>query len=470
MSRLLRTDPAVFILAFVTAWLGSGLSSGDDTYIYMTYARDLLDTGRYAYNGTASSGATSPGWLLLGSLATLLFGAGVWVWKTLSALLFALAFVFLARLLRPSSLWFWCLLLNPLTLRWAATGMENSLSLLYLSGLILAWRSTSQAHQRVFLLTPLAVLIRPELVLLSGLLLLGHWRDWYRQGSAWCGLVLGVICALAVLAILQAPLLPQTAQAKRILLAQADPLYATMALLRIVLVSGLPLLLLSAWLMLRRESRALCLWRLWWPCALHLLLLSAYLAQADFLVSTRYETTLSFPALLASALVLEQQSGQWRRIARPAAGLVMTISLGLLVYFMPIKTVQEERTLRSFAGQAGQLVRQQGGGAVALSEVGAFAYFSRLPVIDIFGLTSSHAQAFHRRHHLAPAQALERFLRESGAAYYVETFGGPDPLQGRELRLQPLLEARVVRNNMSTGKPEANIWRLYKISDQGGRS
>lgn len=470
MSRLRRGDPAVFVLAFAAAWLGSGLSSGDDTYIYMTYARDLTETGRYAYNGTASSGATSLAWLLLGSVATLLFGASVWVWKLLSAACFALAFVFLARLLRPSSLWFWCLLLNPLTLRWSATGMENALSLLYLSGLILAWRSVAPARMAALLLAPLAVLIRPELTLLSGLLLLGHWRYWHRQRMAWLALALGTACVLAVLAILHAPLLPQTAQAKRILLAQADPLYATLAILRILLVSGLPLILLAVVLMLLREPRAAGLRRIWLPCALHLMVLGVYLAQADFLVSTRYETTLCFPALLASALVLEQQSGRWQRFARLAAGACLMISLALLVYFMPVKTVQEERALRAFGERAGQLVASQGGGAVALSEVGAFAYFSRLPVIDLFGLTSAHAQDFHRRHHLAPSRALELFLRESGAAYYVETFGGPLPLQGRALSFEPLLETRVVRNNMSTGRPVEDIWRLYKISDRGDRS
>lgn len=465
--------PLAFALALAVSLLGSGWSTGDDTYIYMNYARSLFDGRGYTYNGTASTGVTSLAWLLLAGGLSKLLGLLVSGWKLAGALVFACAFTVMLRIRRLPALLAAVLLLNPLTLRWSSSGMENSLTLLFVTVLFACYFSEHEAKRaRTALLAPLSIFVRPELALLSAavlVLLLVESQDrrrtlrrLLRPGLA--GLALFAAVALAF----RFQVIPQTAAAKGIFLAVPDRWYAVTAIARILLVSG-GLVVLSACLEPRTPDRAV---PLLWASALCTAVLCGYLIHKNILVSTRYETSIAFPSLLAACLVLAGAPRLPRR-ARAAAGAQIAISLGLFLFFLPVKMTDEGPAIGDFAVRARQIVMGAEGGpkTVALSEVGAFAYYSGLPIADTVGLVSGQAMDFYRATGSRPCDdldTLEAFLSRFSIHYYVETFGGDKPIAGKRLRFTPLLETFVVRNNMTQFKPNRDHWRLYRV-DAAGR-
>jgi len=457
-----------FVLTVAVSVLGSGWSTGDDTYIYLNYAKSLFGGEGYTYNGALSTGVTSPAWLILAGGLCKLLGLTVIGWKIVGALVFACAFVVVLGIRRLPWPLVAVLLLNPLTLRWSSSGMENSLTMLYVAVLFACYLSRSEALRGcVALLAPLSAFVRPELALLSiavVLLVLTEGKDWranmrslLRPGLA--GLILFTAVAFAV----DFHIVPQTAEAKGIFLAMPNKWYGATAICKILLVSG-ALLILCACFERKVPDRAV---RLFWASALCTTLLSGYLAYKNILVSTRYETSISFPLLLAACLILAGRP-KLSPLIRAAAYAQLVISIALFFFFLPVKTTDEGIAIGDFARHAREIVVQAEGSpkTVALSEVGAFGYYSGLPIADTVGLVSGQAMEFYRATGSRPADdlvSLEAFLTRFSIHYYVETFGNDKPIEGRNLRFTPLLETLVVRNNMTQFSPNKDRWRLYRV-------
>ncbi|WP_019449803.1 hypothetical protein [Cupriavidus sp. BIS7] len=466
-TRLAWIVPA-FVLAVAVSLAGSGWSTGDDTYIYMNYAKSLLSGDGYSYNGTLSTGVTSPAWLLLAGGLCKLLGLTVIGWKIIGALVFACAFVVILRIRRIPGLLVAVLLLNPLTLRWSSSGMENPLTMLFVALLFACYLSRTETIRNcVALLAPLSIFVRPELALLSiavVLLVLAEGKDWranmrglLRPGLA--GLVLFTAVAFAV----DFHIIPQTAEAKGIFLAMPNKWYSAIAISKILFVSG-ALLMLCAYVERKVPDRAV---RLFWASAVCTMALSGYLAYKNILVSTRYETSIGFPLLLAACLVLAGRS-RLSPLVRAAAYAQLAISIALFCFFLPVKATDEGVAIGDFAQRAREIVVHAEGGpkTVALSEVGAFGYYSALPIADTVGLVSGQAMEFYRATGTRPGDnlaSLEAFLTRFSIHYYVETFGDDKPIEGRNLRFTPLLETLVVRNNMTQFTPNKDHWRLYRV-------
>src|SRR6185295_11499953 len=105
-----------------------GPSHGDDVFIYMRYAANLLQDGTIQYNlGEKSDGITSGAYFLIMSGIALLFGNVLVVWKMASACFYAAAIgIFFwatsknQKRLEVSALLASTLALEPHLLRWSA--------------------------------------------------------------------------------------------------------------------------------------------------------------------------------------------------------------------------------------------------------------------------------------------------------------------------------------------------------------
>lgn len=451
---------AVIFFAFVAlSILGSGYSSADDVYIYMTYAKSIfLDGHGYSYNGVSSAGATSFLWLQVAGLFQHVVGGGVCAWKFLGAIFYGLSAVVLSAAFGFSALMLLAVMMDPMTLRWSSTGMENSLTLFFVVLLFSACGSDSKHRKWLFFMLPISLVVRPEIFMLNMMLCLFSVIQERHRLTVFLG-YLALASALFLLArgFVDFPLLPQTARAKSIFLKQDDHFYASLTLLKIF---GLSAILFSAAVLsgikaLSAERRAL-----WIICLIYAFAVSAYLAISNSLVSTRYETSIFFPLILASALCISELRN--RRLACLTVLLQLVVSASLFAYFSPTKFSDEGDAIRRFALESRDLVTGPDR-RVVMSEVGAFGYYSGLQIVDLVGLVSPEAMAFYEKTHLFPGKVLEDFLIFCDAKYYVESFGAEVPIRGEKLIFTELLRSQVVRNNMARGGLKLDIWRLYRI-------
>jgi hypothetical protein len=152
----------------------------DDGWIHQTYARNLAQTGQFAYvPGRPSAGSTSPLWtLLLAAGYVLRVPSTLWAYILGGAawLLSAWASAALARRLFPErravAMWVGLACLLEWHMAWAAfSGMETML-FVFLSMLLIE-RYAAKAHPFLLgLIGGMLLLARPEGVVLIGLLLL----------------------------------------------------------------------------------------------------------------------------------------------------------------------------------------------------------------------------------------------------------------------------------------------------------
>lgn len=166
----------------------------DDAWIHQTYARNLVQSGEWAFvPGYASAGSTSPLWTLLLALGVALRVPHlVWTYALGYALLLGNAIVAaeLSRRLITSRPLIWIITALAVVLEWhlvwaAVSGMET-LALAFLASLVL-WRLQDQRPNAALtgLLIGLAVTVRPDgLSLLPiAVLVLGVWPPGWESGG-----------------------------------------------------------------------------------------------------------------------------------------------------------------------------------------------------------------------------------------------------------------------------------------------
>jgi hypothetical protein len=181
------------IISALTFGLGFPL---DDSWIHLTYARNLAEHGQWAFQlGTPSAGSTSPLWTAILSIGFLInLAPYVWTylmgWAVLTLL--AVCAEQIARKLVPiynSRIpWAGLFFIFAWHLTWSAvSGMETLLHALIILAVLGALISGSRRYLTLGLLTGLSVWVRPDGLTLLGPILfvaLLSEKTWHLRGEA----------------------------------------------------------------------------------------------------------------------------------------------------------------------------------------------------------------------------------------------------------------------------------------------
>lgn len=443
--------------------LYGGHSAGDDTYIYMRYVGNALAGHGFTFNpGEASFGVTSPLWTFVMVPAARLFGNSVWTWKVTSAVLLGAAgaclFGMLARFkigTRTAVLLSLMAMAEPHTFRWASSGMENSLAVLLLvltASLMHAASEQVKDGPSIALGVVLGLLpfARPELIVVT--LILGAYLLITYNPPALAALwITGLGMAIATLSAFGG-LLPQTAAAKAIFLHQTNRFYGIEQGLVITVTGCLGCLILLA-LPFATFSEM----QLFTSAAVATVLVSLdYLAVRNQLVSTRYATCLSFPIVLAAVIKAAEMIGAGKRKVILALALQAAMSIGVLWYVFPATRTDEGAQIKVVADAL-----KGSGKRVALTEVGAFAFYSDCYVVDLVGLTDKRTLAWGKQHGKPQNTTdLESLLIARNADAYISVVG---ETYGSGLDFLPLGSYPVRRANYSRSAVVPEVWRVYAL-------
>src|SRR5215207_3538753 len=188
------------ILSVLTFGLGFPL---DDSWIHLTYARNLAEHGEWAFRlGERSAGSTAPLWTALLSIGFMIgLSPYVWTyfvgWAVLTLL--AVCAENFARKLVPSYKshvpWAGLFFVFAWHLTWSAvSGMETLLHGLIILAVLGALMSSSRRYLALGVLTGLSVWVRPDGLTLLGPILfyvLLSVNSWHLRGKAIWKMVLG---------------------------------------------------------------------------------------------------------------------------------------------------------------------------------------------------------------------------------------------------------------------------------------
>jgi arabinofuranosyltransferase len=458
-------------LLCVASVLFVGPSHADDTFIYMRYIDNLLKGNGLTFNpGEPSHGLTSMAWPLVMVGPAVVLGNTIAVWKAVSwACYFMLSFAVLVLALRQKDHGPWTALIavavltEPHFFRWSGSGMDNALVGLMVLALLAAWRSILEGRGHAAwtgALLAISPFVRPELAVLAALVAIewavqarrrGEWTVWVRTMIG-AGLV--AVLAASVAAWATGFWLPQTAKAKALTYFSDTEGYAFRQAAGIVLSGCAAFLVVAAWL--ARMPRARPLVR---PVLVFMLVLWGYYAWQNHLVSSRYSSLLNLPIMFAVLLSLEFAVVSTRTVAI-AAGVQILVAVTVLTYTFAGTRTNEGQAIAQFAERVRRVTSADA--RIALSEVGAFGFYSDRYTIDLVGLTDPETvEWLSRNGRVRTPEQLERLLVARRATHYVDAFAGPVLMTGRSLTFTPLTEAPVMRNNSTTW--DAGLWRLYKI-------
>ncbi len=429
MKRLLA---GVVVLALVLLLPFLGYLT-DDSYIHFQFAKNLLRGDGFAFNaGDPTYGATSPLWVLLLAAAgivvpgasgtpdtTATMPALAWIAKGWGALFTALSVIWLARLARRLG-WeprlavaaAFLAAVHPWATRWAISGMETPLALFAavaaLDALAAALIEGAPAW-RAGAWIAVAALTRPECLLLAllgaiALAIGGESRLRARSVALLgAGFVVPYGAWLAFAWTQFHRLMPNTSAAKAG--AWLDLERGAVAVrdgIRIVLASEATPVLLAVLVLafggverlrgMERGRRAFWILVALWP-----VLLLLFYAATGVQVVSRY-------LIPATPAVLLLGVASWRVVAaqrsvRPnvaAAGLVVFLAIhaaegGAITFRVSAPSAREHAVgLRESLGEIGRWAAHETppGTLFAVSDIGAFAFYSDRPVLDLFGLVT----------------------------------------------------------------------------------
>ena len=171
----------------------------DDAWIHQTYARNLVESGKWTYTeDTVSGGSTSPLWTILLSIGYVIRNGILWTF-ILSVIIFLLVVYFSIRIIIGMSpqINSWKLLLGSLFvifdwhLQWAAaSGMETIFFILGIIVLFYSLIQTSSNWLLVGIINGILIWIRPDGLTLLGpsllILFVGSiqvkwsWKEWLK--------------------------------------------------------------------------------------------------------------------------------------------------------------------------------------------------------------------------------------------------------------------------------------------------
>lgn len=478
-SSFHRRDLLFLVVAVLATASYVALANGgfplDDSWIHQVYARNLAQTGQWAFvPGIPSQASTAP-------LYTLLLAVGyalevdykLWT-HVLGAAALAAAGMVGARMagrLSPQDCWTPLVAGLALTLAWhliwaAASGMETMLfSALTLGMMALAWRELDEhpAGPRDLpalrgvgfgALAALAVITRPEAVVLAalaGLLMFvarpqPTWRAfWSWSLGAMVGFGVAIAPYLAQNLRLTGGLLPDTAAAKQ---AQNAPIIAGLPLsvriwemLKPLLAGGQLLLLPGAAaysLVLLKRARhhrrtALLLLPLAWAAALILL----YAARLPAPYQHGRYVIPALPAWIVLGVVGASWMLRWGRSSAPgrvlsrslaaaaALAFLYFVGAGALAYQKDVRIIDEEMVAAARWIAANVPPEDR----LAVHDIGALGYFAPRPILDLAGLVSPEIVPF-----INDTERLWEWLDQEGARYlmaFPDQIPGDDPTDAR---------------------------------------
>ncbi len=374
--------------------------TGDDAYIHFTYIRNILDRGVYSYNTAQPTyGSTSVLWVLAGSAWSFVFKNIPLAMRALSGLCLIAACILLDRYVRErfsprpavrlSALAMF--LGNAVLFRWALTGMETTAVLLVSILFLLTW--DPQRPLRTAGVSVFAYLVRPEFLLLPvAHVIVARWqrnqtiRDlvifaaatcvffsaWFLAASLYFG-------AIVPLTFVKSGSWLDSLMALRFVKVFLGTFPDLIALILVMVVLSKP-----PGDLLRRfvggEVVAL---------VFSLLVLIFYVISGTGVIS-RYLLIVDVPLVLGALRLLVGTSRErWLPSAASAVVLVEAL-LFLWIHYGAINSFVSG--FQETYARIGLLAERKGENdtsSVMISDVGIVGYYSRRPVIDLGGLTST---------------------------------------------------------------------------------
>jgi hypothetical protein len=447
--------------------------TGDDAFIHFTYVRNILERGVFSYNTTTPVyGSTSVLWIIVGSVTSSFFGNIPEAMRSLSGVLYLLAAamaLYYVRARFPDSprtmiLLFIVFLSNAVVSRWMTTGMETNLILVVMMAMLLFYDPDRPFVAALFCV--LGYLVRPEMLLLplSHVLARG-----VRKGRTVLQFVLFTValfgCWFVAARLYFGTFLPLT-------LVKSSGGPDAESLLRYIEVVGgsYPVLLIVlAWIAFHRlrtrsplpetgfSERFLGVFAV--------LLLVFYLVTGTTVIS-RYLVLLHVPFF---GLIVRW--GQWdrhRRLLPFLAGIIVVVHAALFIELhLPAATSFVDGFQKTYK-RIGRLlaVRDERDTArVMVSDVGMVGFYSRRPVIDTQGLTSSHVYR---------ARSTDEFVLVGTyrPEYVVVKLHGIEigEYRARLMRIPDVREVRVLFHDSITplGVLARSSWTVYVLTIRYG--
>ncbi len=411
----------------------------DDSWIHLTYARNLAERGEWAFQpGHLSAGSTSPLWTFLLALGFWLhLGPYVWTYLLGELCLFGLAILaeHTARTLissyRPRLPWIGMFFVAEWHLQWAAlSGMETLLQALIMTGVVVSLMMGSRRYLLLGLLSGLSMWVRPDGLTLLGPVLLTialTEKGFADRASAAVTYLVGfaalLVPYLAFNVWLSGTPLPNTFYAKQAEYAawQAEPLLYRLSVLLVQLLTGpsvilLPGVVAAVVMALRRKAWATLAAMAW--CGGYLLL---YILRLPAYQHGRY----LMPAmplfflfgLLAYAEFVKSNLFGRQHWAVQTVGqfslLLVTVGfvvLGARSYGQDVGLIESEMV--ATAKWAASNLPEHA--VIAAHDIGALGYFDDHALIDLAGLVSPEVIPFIRNE-----SRLTLFLNHRHANYLI---------------------------------------------------
>jgi hypothetical protein len=456
----------------------------DDSWIHLHFARNLAEGAGFAYNpGTPVAGSTAPLWTLLLAAGAWLVGASIAMTKTLGVL----AAVAAALLLRRAAL-AWgagraAALTAAIALLWsgpfawgALSGMEVTLAALLVTAALFALADGSLALTA--LAGGLAALARPEAVVLLPFLALAA-RPTPRRLALFALIVVAVLVPFAAFcwATTGTPV-PSTAAAKveggilgrligirepaRVLWLERPMAFSVEWLSWLVRTHPLLLLALPAIALASRRRRALAV--------VGLVLLAHPVGMAVLapyrgpgFQEGRYSIHLLPVAFLIVATAWTAPAGtapRWVRLLRPLRLLYLAVALVVLVPASE-RYAWGVQNINAMQVHLGHWVNSHlpRGATLAVNDIGAIAYFSRRPVLDLMGLVTPEIRPYRRE----GEPGVLRFIAERCPDAVIVFPTWFPQLAARGDVFVPVYRVHLERNEVSGG-PEMVVYRLARCA------
>lgn len=411
----------------------------DDSWIHLTYARNLALRGEWAFQpGHLSAGSTAPLWTFLLAIGFWLrLGPYVWTYLTGELALVALAVLAetAARRLRedyrPRWPWIGLFFIAEWHLQWAAlSGMETILQALLMTAVLVMLLVGSRRYALMGILTGLSIWVRPDGITLLGpvaLTILLVEKTLAQKSGSFARYLVG-LCVLfgAYLAfnlwLSDAPM-PNTFYAKQAeyFAWQQQPLLYRLSVLLVQLLTGPSIILFPAMV----AAMILAIRRRAWPMLAALLWSGGYLILYILRLPAYQHGRYLMPAMpilfLAGMMAfLEFKAShlfgrQHQRVLAVAQASLITLTvafafLGARSYGQDVGLIESEMVVTA-KWIAGHVPPQE---VVAAHDIGALGYFDTHPLIDLAGLVSPEVIPFIR-----DEARLAKFLNQQHANYLV---------------------------------------------------
>ena len=433
----------------------------DDSWIHLTYARNLALSGEWAFQpGRLSAGSTAPLWTFLLAIGFWLH-LGPYIWTYLMGEIVLLGLALLcesaARKLTPSYRprfpWIGAFFVAEWHFQWAAlSGMETLLQGLVMTAVLVSLMLGTRRYLMLGLLSGLSMWIRPDGLTLLGPVILTIVlveKTLADKGSALATYLIGfaalVVPYLAFNLWLSGAPLPNTFYAKQAEYAawQLEPLLYRLSVLLVQLLTGPSVLLFpgmvaAAILAVRRRVWAMAAALVWSGgyLLLYILRLPAY-QHGRYLMPAM--PILFLVGLLAYVEFQKSRLfGRWHRTVQAVGQLSLVVLtaafvfLGARSYGQDVGLIESEMVVTA-KWVAASLPPHA---VIAAHDIGALGYFDHHPLIDLAGLVSPEVIPFIRdearlaifldRHHANYLVAFPAFYPTlSRASEPIFTSGGP---------------------------------------------